>query len=149
MFVHSIQAACGESHRFMPRCPPERIDWLQSRWGILPPTLRSMLSLFNGAELFIEAVPMLTILGVSTDPPQPPLVWPRECCIDYWLNLWRQAGDAGWPMGRTSYGSLWVLDGSTIREWNSSQGGWSGDSYSLPDWAERIIEDGKRYLVDE
>jgi hypothetical protein len=149
LFVHSIRAACGERHRFMPPCPPERIDWLQSRWGTLPQTLRSMLSLFNGGELFIEALPMLTILGVSTDPPQPPLVWPNECCIDYWLKSCRQAGNSGWPMGRTSYGSLWVLDSLSVREWDSSHSVWSGDAQSHSEWAERIIDDGKRYLLEQ
>jgi hypothetical protein len=133
----------------MPPCPAERIQWLDIQWGCLPQTLRSMLGLFNGAELFIEAVPMITIFGVTTDPPQPALMWPKECCMDLWLDAWRGAGNEGWPTARTNYGSFWIFNGADLREWDPSLGRWLGGACNVSTWGERVIEDGKRYLVEE
>jgi hypothetical protein len=148
LFTNTLQETDGTRHRLMPPCPEERIEWLEQRWGSLDPTLRSMLLLFNGAELFIDAVPMVTVLGISTEPPQPPLVWPKECCMDYWLDSRPYSGKPGWPIARTNYDSLWIFDGQKVQEWYA-EGDGMGQALIFSAWAEQVIEDGKKYLTEE
>ena len=105
-----------------------------------------MLRSFNGAELFIDAIPMLAILGVSTDPPQPRLVWPVEYCIDEWLR--RLGTEAGWPIARANYGSIWLLSDGLIREWDLVNGHWSGDPLHILPWSDQVIERGREYIED-
>lgn len=139
----------GNHHRLMPPCPLGCIQFIDQRWGKLPPVLCSMYRLFNGAELYIDSMPMLTILGIPTDPPQPPLIWPGNCCIDYWLTLWRSGGNLGWPIARTNYDSLWIFHHETVREWDRSIGDWAGEGRPLLDWTEQIIENGNKYLAGQ
>lgn len=144
-FMEEVISVEGCKHRIMPPCPTSLLVRLESKWGALPTSLRCMLEVFNGGELFINAIPMITVLGVTTAPPQSRFTWPPECCMDTWMELIRSIERVGWPIARSSYGSFWILLGEHLREWDFQTHRWLGTEISFDDWTQRIIKEGKLY----
>jgi hypothetical protein len=70
------------AHKFLPSCPMERIDAVQTDLGGIPEDIVAMLKHFNGAKLFVNSGPLVRMFGISTLPPLPPLEWAPDWCID-------------------------------------------------------------------
>ncbi len=138
--------------RLLAPCPSERIEAAERRLGAMPPTLKDMLQHFNGAELFIAAVPMLTICGVTTVPPLSPLEWGENWYIDKLTPDWRTSGsnrDNDWAIGIMNYGGLILFNESHgIGEWDTSESRWLFESMVLDDWVEKVIADGETMMAE-
>jgi hypothetical protein len=104
-----------------------------------------MLQRFNGAELFIDAIPFVTILGLSLDSDPPTSDW----FIDRMTLKWRSGigQTTDWVMAMTNYGGMQILErNSLVREWDSSQRKWSGDRHPFYSWVEKVLHEGAVYL---
>jgi hypothetical protein len=139
-------------HRLLAPGPPERIEAAERQLGTMPTTLKDMLQHFNGAELFIGGLPMLTIFGATTIPPLPPLEWAEDWYIDKLTPDWRMSGsnrDKDWAIGMTSYGGLILFNESYgISEWDTGESRWVFESIVLDDWVEKVIADGEAMMAD-
>lgn len=120
--------------------------------GIMPLTLKEMLSQFNGAKLFVRAIPFLRLFRVSTVPAPSPLEWAPEWCIDTYTRKWREADngrDNDWAFAITNYGGLLLLDETeSIKEWDTQQGVWLARDVLLTEWIEKMICDGEQMMND-
>jgi hypothetical protein len=147
-----LRAYPSHLHRFLPPCPPERIEAVEKELGKLPTTLKEMLGRFNGAELFCSAGPSVTIFRISTIPPLPPLEWAPEWCIDAFTPKWRAVGSnrqRDWAIAMTNYGGLILLDGDgTIKEWDTGQSIWLVRNLPFSEWIEKEIHEGE-IMIEE
>jgi hypothetical protein len=118
----------------------------------MPATLKDMLQHFNGAELFIGGLPMLTIFGVTTIPSLPPLEWAEDWYIDKLTPNWRMSGsnrDKDWAIGMTNYGGLILFNESHgISEWDGGESRLVFKSMVLDDWVEKVIADGETMMAE-
>lgn len=141
-FHSRLKSVEGARHNLMPSCPISYLEQFEMRFCRLPQSWRQMLETFNGAELFIDGLPMVTLFGLLLSPPLEELDWPNTCCLEHWHPLWKSAGRQGLPVARTCHDSFWILEGETLREWDSQYSEWLGDSLSLGSWMDRVIDDG-------
>jgi hypothetical protein len=139
-------------HQILSPCPVERIEAVENELGKLPPALREMLRRFNGAELYRSPNPFVTIFGISTTPPLPPLEWAPEWCIDTFTRKWRAAGtnrQNDWAIAMTNYGGLILLDGNeSIKEWDTSQSIWLSRNLAVGEWMEKVIDEGEIVIAE-
>ncbi len=137
-------------NRLLPPCPEGRIDEVQADMGRFPEDLVGMLEYFNGAELFANTGPLVSIFGVSALPPLPPMEWAPEWCVDKFTPRWRAAGggrQGDWAIAMMNYGGLIIMhsDGSLV-EWDTAQRTWGAKSPDLAAWFEEILRDGDAYM---
>jgi hypothetical protein len=141
-----------EYHRFLAPCPQERITAIEQEIGSLPPTLRRMVEHFNGAELFNGSGPMLTVFGLSTVPPRPPLEWAEDWHIDKFTPTWRTSGgdrNDDWALGMTNYGGLILFNEYRgVKEWDTSTRKYTLEDMSLNDWIERVLSEGETMVAE-
>ncbi len=137
-------------HKILPACSMDRILAVDEELGKMPETLSQMLRQFNGAELFIDGGPLVTIFGISTEPPLPPLEWATEWYIDKFTPKWRSAGrnrDSDWAIAMTNYGRLILLEQSgLVKEWDTSQRQWSRGTFTFDEWIEETLREGDAYV---
>jgi hypothetical protein len=139
-------------HRSLSPCPDERIRAVQSALGEMPNALVEMLKLFNGAELFVRNSPMVTIFGISANPPLPPLEWAADWYIDKFTPVWRstnQDRQTDWAIAMMNYGGLIILgqDG-TAREWDTSQGTREPKTWEFGKWVDDVLHNGESYMQE-
>jgi hypothetical protein len=151
-FLVRLRTYPSRIHRFLPPCPDEQIRAVEKHLGPVPVTLEAMLNRFNGAKLFINAGPFISLFGISTDLPSSPFEWSAEWCIDTFTPRWRAAGpnrQNDWTIAMTNYGGLILLDGGeTISEWDTGQSMWLSKNLPLSEWIESIINDGEAMIAD-
>jgi hypothetical protein len=138
-------------HRILPPCPAERVETLEQELGSVPTELAEMLRHFNGARLFIDGGPLVSIFGVSVIPPLPPLEWSPDWYIDKYTPAWRtfseRSGD--WAIGMMNYGGLVLLSrDNTVLEWDTGQGRFEDVTYSFSEWVEHIMCEGATYMSE-
>jgi hypothetical protein len=113
-----------------------------------------MLKRFNGARLFIDAVPMASIFGISFDPPPSALEWASDQWIDKVTPVWR-AGATGSGLNRqgdfaiamTLEGMLIILGrDERVREWDTDLSQWTGREMTFADWIKEVLQQGDRFL---
>jgi hypothetical protein len=119
--------------------------------GILPSVLVEMLQRFNGAELFIYGLPLVTIFGLSPTPPVEKLYWSPDWYIDTYTKIWResQEGREGWAFAMTNYGGLMVSnqDGE-LKEWDTNLNRWISETSSIGDWFRGVLTEGQSYMKE-
>jgi hypothetical protein len=151
-FLVRLRAHSFHFHRFLPPCPGERIEAVETEFGKLPPTLAEMLKRFNGAELFIAGIPLVSFFRISTIPPLPPLEWAPEWCIDNFTAQWRSAGSNrqdDWAIAMTNYGGLILLDADgTVKEWDTGESRWLFKNVPLQEWMERMMSEGDAIMAE-
>jgi hypothetical protein len=100
------------THRLLPPCPEPRLEAVQAELGTIPEVLVEMLRRFNGAELFEKCGALITIFGISTTPPLPPMDWAEDWYIDKFTPTWRSvfSRPQDWTVAMWNYGVLVVLD---------------------------------------
>lgn len=141
-FVIELQRSAPGAHRLNSGCPAGRIREAESVLGPMPVDLSAMLVRFNGAELFIAAIPFVTVFGLPGPEDSPAQGW----FVDRYTRTWRERRRCGgeWVVGITSYGGLAVLKpGGVIAEWDSSLGRWSSQKWGFADWAAWVLAEGK------
>jgi hypothetical protein len=80
------------TNTLLPPCNEGRLREVQSELGKLPNELIDMRRHFNGANLFKKTGPLISVFGISTIPPLPPLEWADEWTIDKFTPRWRAGG---------------------------------------------------------
>jgi hypothetical protein len=138
-------------HNILPPCPDERIKAVEKQLGALPQPLADMLAHFNGAELFINGMPLVTIFGISRIPPLPPLEWAPDWYIDKFTAICRSVRDQqdDWAIAMMNYGGLILLDAEgTTEEWDTAQNMWGPREWTLAEWIEEILCEGDAFLKD-
>jgi hypothetical protein len=111
-----------------------------------------MLQEFNGAILFDTGAggELVSLFGITEDPPLSALEWGEEWYIDKFTPRWRAAGtnrQNDWAIAMMNYGGLVVLneDGS-VKEWDTSRHMWNPGQFSLDEWVELIFREGETYV---
>lgn len=149
--LRRLRAYPGNVHKILPPCPADRIRDVEEQLGKMPEELSQMLRHFNGAELFIDAVPFVTIFGITTDPPKSPLAWAPEWYIDRFTPKWRSSSNSqsDWAFAMTNYEGLVVLDeGGVVKEWDTSQGRWGPRNSTFDEWIEETLQEGDEYMEE-
>jgi hypothetical protein len=147
-----LRAYPPQVHSILPPCPEERIEAVQRELGVMPGTLVDMLRHFNGARLFDRHGPLVSVFGITSIPPLPPLEWAPDWHIDQFTPAWRSAfkrpGD--WVFAVMNYGNKFALapDG-TVKEWDSSERKWRPGMPGLSEWVEWILREGGEFLSAE
>jgi hypothetical protein len=144
-----LRAYPPQIHRILPPCPEERLETVQKELGKMPDALSDMLRHFNGARLFLRNGPLVSIFGISTIPPLPPLEWAPDWHIDKFTPAWRSSHNrpSDWAIGMTNYGGLILLDQEgTVKEWDTSQNTWSPNEWSFDEWMSEMMREGDTYL---
>jgi hypothetical protein len=140
--VHEIRCPCSQ----------ERLKATQLYLGNLPESIIEMVRHFNGARLFIAkngGGEMLTVFGISDDPPLSSVEWASDWYIDKFTPRWRAAGsgrNSQFAIGMTNYGGVILYENGVISEWDTAERHWAQPKYSLGEWFERILTEGDTYL---
>ncbi len=156
-FVRKATAVAPQSHRLRPPCQVAQIAACEADLGRLPMELTKMLNVFNGAELFVDCMPLLTLFGISA--PDDPLS--NDWYIDRFTKAWRGAGrsQADWVFGITNYGGVLILaENCTVRQWDTAQQTWTNWDTAqktwtdidvpLPTWVEQTLVEGEHYMTE-
>ena len=147
-----LRAYPSHFHRILPPCPDVRIDAVENELGQLPPTLKAMLTVFNGAKLFCNAGPSFSLFGISTIPQLSPANWAEDWYIDKFTQEWRISDirrRSDWAIAITNYGGVFLLDeNEAIKEWDTSQGVWLLKDFSVEAWIEKIIGEGEAIMLE-
>jgi SMI1 / KNR4 family (SUKH-1) len=149
--LNRLRAHPPRIHNILPPCSEDRIEAVQRELGKLPDILIDMLKHFNGAELFIRGGPYVSIFGISTVPPLPPLEWAPDWYIDKFTPGWRSSWNeqSVWVIAVMSYGGVIVLEpDGTIKEWDSSERKWGPGKPSLGDWVEAVMSEGDVVMTE-
>lgn len=113
-----------------------------------------MLGHFNGAQLFDKGPGnLVTLFGISEDPPLPPVEWAEDWWIDKFTPPWRAAGrnrQNDWTIAMMNYGVLVLLDGQgTVKQWDTSQQQWDQEPLPFDRWLQGLLCEGDAFLNEE
>lgn len=139
-------------HRILAACPSDRVEAAEEQLGSLPDSLEAMVTRFNGAELFIIGLPLVTLLRISSVPPLSPIEWAPRWSIEELTTEWRAGGNDrnnDWAIAMTNYGGLVLLNGKgTIQEWDTGGGSWVVRDVPFADWIEGIMNEGDSLMSE-
>jgi hypothetical protein len=150
-FVEKVQSLPANTYKLHSPCGSLRMQEVQLELGSFPSQVSEMLRCCNGAELFINYDPLLTLFGLY-QPDLPPQFANYDWYIDRWSRSWRSKMHRpdDWVIGMYNYGTVVVLGADLlIREWDSAQRNWSHREHPWEDWLERVIAEGCEYLNEE
>lgn len=151
-FIGQLKEYPDGVHRLCDACSEERILAVEREFGSLPKLLAEMVRTFNGGELFLNVIPMVTLFGIS-----PPLTCPNidslsDWYIDKYTWTWRAKSPFSdlWAFAMTNYGGLMLMSSTeTVKEWDTNTSGWIGPELSFTVWIQKVIEEGDKYLTDK
>ncbi len=136
-------------HNIMPAVSNERLAAVEAKFGTVPSQLRTMLATFNGAELFVGALPLITFFGVSSKPPLSPMEWAPDWYVDVFTSIWRNAGTArehDWPIAMMNDGTLIVMNEvGHVKLWDSESQQWGPQDLSFLEWFWTLLNEGDSY----
>jgi hypothetical protein len=147
-FVSKLRLYPNEAMSFQPPCTPDRIASEETRLGTLPSDLRMMLEIFNGAELFVGAMPFLTLFGLSLPDDPADLTW----YIDRFTPTWRARMNrpSDWVYGMTNYGGIVIYDrDEKVVEWDGAQQKWCRAPTRLEEWFDDMLREGAKTYSEE
>lgn len=148
-FLSRLRSYPKGVHKILPPYTGARLEAIQKQLGILPRALSEMLCHINGAELFIAGTPLVTVFGISSTPPLPPLDWAEDWYIDKFTPTWRRAGNRqlDWTIAMTNYGGLIVLDEHcSVKEFDTSQSTLTPRNTTLDQWLSKVMQEGDASL---
>jgi hypothetical protein len=152
-FLRRLRAYPTGIHKIRPPATQERIRAVEEKVGKLPSELADMLGLFNGAELFKKNGFMLSLFGLTEEPPLPPFEWGEEWYIDRFTPMWRHEGknrQNDWAIAMMNYGELILLDGQgKIKKWDTSERTWAPGNVSFDQWLEEVLREGDEFLNED
>jgi len=134
--------------RLLPPCSQRRFSLAESQLGPIPSELIGMLRIFNGAELFIKALPLVTLFGLSCGE-RPDSDWAPGWYVDKVTPEWRALTKNArhWVIGMMNYGGLIILsDDGLVREWDTATNGWNTESWYFYEWIETTLREGDEYM---
>lgn len=149
--VARLRSYSANINQLLPPCPEDRIRAVQAELGEIPRVLVNMLSHFNGGELFVDHGPLISIFGISTIPPLPPLEWAPDWYIDKFTPSWRSSSNrrGDWVIAMWNYGGLVVLDECGLtKEWDTAVGNWGERTLPLDEWVEDVFREGNAFLEE-
>jgi hypothetical protein len=144
-FVDTLKNQPVGHHRLRPPGSAERVIEVVSELGEMPQDLVSILGHFNGAELFIRAIPLVTLFGLSSAETPARNDW----FVDRFTRNWREKlqRPTDWIIGVTNYGGVLALvDDAHLREWDSSQQSWTTSPINLESWLVTLLDQGAEYM---
>jgi hypothetical protein len=147
-FARTLRSFPPGANQLRPPCCVERLASAELKLGPIPADLRSMLTTFNGGELFINGPPFLTIFGIDHSAGPSPSDW----FIDVYTPVWRSAAgrDFDWAVAMTNYGGLIVLGpDNMVCEWDVSQGKWDGQALDLVKWTQKVLIEGAAFFNED
>ena len=153
-FMQRIRSYPPGIHELRPPCSQDRIDVAEREVGKLPNTLLQRLGYFNGAHLFDagRGGHMVSLFGISEDPPLPEFEWAPEWTIDKFTPAWRAAGvhrKDDWAIAMFNDGMLILLTGGNrIKKWETALGEFAPGIMSLDEWLEELFDEGDLYLKE-
>lgn len=133
------------THTLLAPCPTDRIVASEKEIGALPDSLKEMLAHFNGAELFVDALPFVTLFALTVPPQMSAQDWAPDWYIDKYTKAWRSAGGqpGEWAIAMTSYGGLFILDSKdVVREWDTGSSAWGPTQWIFPQWVKQLLVEG-------
>lgn len=137
-------AASSGMHDFAQPCAPDDLARLEAEFGPLTETLRSMLREFNGAELFVDAMPLFTFFGARPGTP--------AVDIAEYTRGWRKGRPErqDWVIGVMNYGGYFILGSDErLREWDSAVSSWSDTNCTAEELVDRLLAEGPEYLATD
>jgi hypothetical protein len=146
-FLRRLRSFPSHTQKLRPPCGRERVLEEEQRLGQMPSDLAEMLYSFNGGELFVDAIPFVTVFGLSLGTDKAMSDW----FIDRFTPSWRSGPGKpkDWAIGMRNYGGLVVLgDDLLVREWDTSEKKWAADQFRLDEWIENIMKEGAACLED-
>jgi hypothetical protein len=147
-FQERLETFPQGSHMTRPPISVKRLNEVQKRFENLPGPLLAMVKHFNGAELFARGMPMLTLFGLTEDPPLDEMEWAEDWYIDVFTPKWRGAEEdreSQFVFGMTNYGGVIIYDEEIVKEWDTAQRTWLPE-YEFEDWLEKVLQDGDTML---
>jgi hypothetical protein len=111
-----------------------------------------MLQHFNGAHLFDtgRGGHMISLFGISEEPPLPKFEWAPEWTIDRFTPEWRAAGvnrKGDWAIGMMNYGELVLFTArDRIKKWDTAERHFAPETMSLEEWIQELFDDGDDFL---
>lgn len=151
-FVRRLKEYPNGVHLLLNACPEKRILDAEREFGRLPRFLREILGTCNGGELFINAIPLVTLFGISPLLTNPEIHWHSDWYIDTYTRSWRSQFPSSecWVFAMTNYGGLLLLSKKEeISEWDTNTSRWNGCDLSIEDWLLKVITEGDTYMTDE
>lgn len=129
-------------NNLFPPCKIEQLQEIDDKILNLPATLREMLMLFNGAELFVNAIPFVTLFGTDIPTAKCNLITMNSVL----QNSCGQTSSVAFAM--TNYGSILILGSDDcVKEWDGQTGQFSDDNVNLSLWIDETIRDGEQYML--
>jgi hypothetical protein len=153
-FMERIRSYAPRVHELRPPCKQDRIDGAERELGDLPHALLQMLRYFNGAHLFDtgRGGHMISLFGISEEPPLPEFDWAPEWTIDKFTPAWRAAGvdrKDDWAIAMFNDGMLILLTGhNRIKKWETALREFAPGTMSLDEWLEEVFDEGEVYLKE-
>lgn len=147
-FLKDLDRDHSDAHRLFAPCTVDRILEVQRDLGPMPPPLHEMLKRFNGGELFINAIPLITLLGLSL--PEKVMYWPADWYIENSTRTLRLANGAlaEWVFAITNYGDLITTNQlGECKQWQMSQLDRHIDLGSLENWLQQVLEEGNVHMT--
>jgi hypothetical protein len=146
--MKEIRSQAPQIHQLGDPCPAKWAEDVEAELGKLPGWIRSILSEFNGAELFLVAGASYRFFGIKGNNALPEL-YPQEWFIGPYTQEWRGHGSRvnEWVVGISAYGSLFISrpDGS-VAEWDTQTAKyiqlWSNEEL----WFDWLVSTGKEIV---
>jgi hypothetical protein len=135
------------ANNLAPPCTSIRVSEAQSRLGQMPAALSAMFAEFNGGELFVGAMPFITLFGLSNEDSWTTDAWSVDASTQNWRSVTGRHDE--WVFGISNYGSIFVLDQlNKVCEWDPVQRTVLGQQESFEHWLSRIISEGAASLEE-
>lgn len=145
-FIEKLNSYPHNVNNFNPPISMSNIKLFEEKFGILPASTREMLTFFNGAELFIDAIPMVSLFGISSEESKLMDFFDISHQTHKWRDSTKSSGS--WVIGITNYGGLYVVvDDDKIREWDTSQCRWNEITKTYNELIDGILEEGIEYMM--
>ncbi|MEK7802655.1 MAG: SMI1/KNR4 family protein, partial [Pseudomonadota bacterium] len=126
--LSSLRQYPTKAHRILGPCSEDRIATVEKELGTIPVPIKEMLRHFNGAHLFVDASPFISILGITPVPPLPELEWAPDWHLEVFTPYWRKTRNRplDWIIAIGGFGELMIYEeNGEIIEWDSDSGQWT------------------------
>ena len=152
VFMDRLAACPDYYHHIIQPCPVELIGVVEKTLGRLPQPLAEILNRFDGAELFIAGLPLVTFFRASACSPLPPVEWGQDWYVDCATAQWRAAGpgrEGDWAFAMTSYGGLVIYgDSGVVKEWDIGNRRWISEALPFEQWIDKMMSDGVALMAE-
>ena len=151
-FISQLNEFPEGTHNFVPAGPETRIAKVEAEFGKMPSSLIEMVRHCNGAQLFCNTGPLITLFGISPRRRVSRFEWAPDWYIDKFTRVWREVNPESdlWAFAMWNFGCLMVLSGNgRVREWDMSVRDWGQSFRSMNQWYEFVIDEGRVCMLED